>query len=60
MKLNNEYMSTREVREALGVNKETLYRWLESGRLRGIRVTPTSNYIIRRDEFEATFGSTNK
>ena len=48
MKLNKDLYKLREVEQILGVTQRTLYRYIESGKLKAIKVG--GQWRVERDE----------
>ena len=40
------------VAKKIGVNRQTLWRWVKAGQVQSFRFTPTSNLMIPADEVE--------
>lgn len=55
--LSDDFMTVTDIRRKLGVNNDTIYSMLQSGELRGIRMTPRGRWIVRRADYEAKFGN---
>ncbi len=55
--LNDDYMTVADICRKLGVNRDTVYSWLQAGDLESIRLTSRGRYLVRRDAFDAVFGA---
>lgn len=49
----NTELTVRQAAEALGVNEESVRRWLRSGALRGYMLATKFGYRIRREDLDA-------
>lgn len=44
-----QYMKTKDYADHLGVNVQTVRRWIRGGQLNAIRLTPRGTYLIPMD-----------
>tara|TARA_R110000824_G_scaffold164609_1_gene340898 strand:- start:453 stop:656 length:204 start_codon:yes stop_codon:yes gene_type:complete len=47
-----EHQTIPEVAKAIGINRQTLWRWVKSGQVESVRFTATSNLLIPACEVE--------
>lgn len=50
--MNEEYLTVNEIANRLGVNEETVRRWIRNKKLEGIAKSKKTGYLIRADDYE--------